>query len=324
MTQDVICVGTALVDIPLYPVSSETLNKVSFPLNDISMKIGGDAINEAIVLSKLGKKVALISAVGDDGAGNYIRKIAQKNKVNISSVKVNPNLTTSINIGLVKPDGQRTFLTNKNGSLWKMNENDIDFQAITDSKILSMASIFNNPLIDDQVILKIFQKAKKENMTICADIDAPRLGETIDNIKNILPYIDYFFPNDTEAKDLTNQPDLDSQSDLLLKLGVKNVVIKTGANGCFIKNKKMKKYLPSYEVPSNIDIDTTGAGDNFAAGFISKLAEGQSFENCARFGNAVASLSVRKLGAIDGVKNERQVEQLLKNYQKGDNNEFRR
>lgn len=105
MLQDVICVGTALVDIPLFPITPKILDEVSAPIEDISMKIGGDAINEAIIISRLGKKVSLVSAVGDDVAGHYVIKMAKKNKVDISNLKIDSRLTTSINVGLVKPDG---------------------------------------------------------------------------------------------------------------------------------------------------------------------------------------------------------------------------
>lgn len=316
MEKDVLCVGTAITDIPLYPVDENVLKEVSYPVDDISLKIGGDALNESVVLAKLGKNVSLFSAVGNDPAGDFIKKTADKNNVDTTHLQIDPNLTTSMNVGLIRPDGQRTFITNRNGSLWKMNESNIDIDQIKDAKILSMASIFNNPLIDSSVILKIFKKAKKENMVICADIDAPRLGETIDDIKEILPYIDYFFPNDSEAKDLTQKENINDQADLLMKLGVKNVIIKVGSKGCFIKNSHLCKLIPSFVVPTGIHVDTTGAGDNFAAGFISKLVENKSFEDCAIFGNAVASISVRKLGATAGVTSSEQVQNMIDNYNK--------
>jgi sugar/nucleoside kinase (ribokinase family) len=63
---DVICVGAALVDIPLQPVNKNIFDSESYPLNKIAMTIGGDAINEATIISRLGYKVALMSLIGNE------------------------------------------------------------------------------------------------------------------------------------------------------------------------------------------------------------------------------------------------------------------
>lgn len=315
---DVICVGTAIIDIPLYPIDTNILEQVSYPLDDISMKIGGDAINEATIITRLGNKVALMSVVGDDSAGHFIYDFAKKNNVNIEHLKVRNDLTTSINIGLVKKDGERTFLNNRNGSLWKMDISDIDLNSIRNAKILSLASIFNNPLLDNTALIKIFKQAKKADMIICADMVKSRLGEGLTDIKEALGYVDYFFPNYDEAKELTNKTELTDIANTFLDLGVKNIVIKTGKKGCFIKNRQIEKSIPAFTKDKSTNIDTTGAGDNFVSGFISELVRDQPFEICARFGNAVAAVSVEGLGATAAVKNRQQVEDMIKNYTEKD------
>ena len=102
---DVICVGAAIVDIPLRPVSRDMFETESYPLEQISMTIGGDAINEATILSRLGKKAALMSMVGDDAGGRYVIESCIKNGVDHTSVKVKKGIDTSINVGLVTEDG---------------------------------------------------------------------------------------------------------------------------------------------------------------------------------------------------------------------------
>ena len=127
---DVICVGAAIVDIPLRPVSRDMFETESYPLEQISMTIGGDAINEATILSRLGKKAALMSMVGDDAVGRYVIESCIKNGVDHTSVKVKKGIDTSINVGLVTEDGERTFITNRNGSLWKMTIEDIELKRL--------------------------------------------------------------------------------------------------------------------------------------------------------------------------------------------------
>jgi sugar/nucleoside kinase (ribokinase family) len=314
---DVICIGAAIVDVPLYPVDENIFKEVSYPIDDISMKIGGDAINEATIITRLGSKVKLMSAVGEDGPGYFIKKFAEDNGILTDCLHVDPKLSTSINVGLVKPDGERTFVTNRNGSLWTMGEESLNISEIKDAKLLSLASIFNNPRLNNQTLVKIFKKAKAENMIICADMVKSRVGETIDDIAECLSYVDYFFPNYEEAAELTGQTKLKNIANIFISMGVKNVVIKTGKEGCYIKNQQLETTIKAFKKDASVKIDTIGAGDNFASGFISELLRGGTIDECAYFGNAVAAVSIESLGATTGVKNRQQVEKMIEEYEKG-------
>ena len=153
---DVLCVGAAVIDIPLQPVSKNIFDVESYPLQQISMTIGGDAINESTVISRLGHKTALATMVGDDAAGQYIIQHCQREGICVEGIRTKENIDTSINVGLVTQDGERTFVTNRNGSLWKMTIKDIDLALVPKAKILSLASFFNNPLLDNDALVKIF------------------------------------------------------------------------------------------------------------------------------------------------------------------------
>lgn len=311
---DVICVGAAIVDIPLQPVSKNIFNIESYPLNKISMTIGGDAINEATIISRLGYKVALMSRIGKDAVGNFILEACEKDNIDVKSIHIDEDVDTSINVGLVTEDGERTFVTNKNGSLWKTTIEDVDFDRFKDARLLSFASIFNNPLLDGAALVKIFQEAKKNKLIICADMIKARLCETLQDIREALSYVDYFFPNYDEACLMTGKTELNEIADIFLECGVKNVVIKTGKKGCFIKNDKKTLKIPACKDIKAID--TIGAGDNFASGFITGILDGKTLKECAEFANVTAAISVQSVGATTGVKNREQVEKLLQIYQR--------
>lgn len=311
---DVICIGAAIADLPLYPVDKYVFDNVSHPLDDISMTIGGDAINEATIITRLGHRVSLMSLIGDDIVGNYIEKFANDNGIITKDLKKKAGINTSINVGLVRVDGERTFITNRNGSLWKLDIDSINLDNIKDAKILSLASIFNNPLLNNDALVKIFKKAKENNMIICADMVKSRLNEGLEDIKEALSYVDYFFPNYEEASELTGKEELDDIADTFLNYGVKNVIIKTGKKGCFIKNSELRKVIPAFLKDSSVKIDTIGAGDNFVSGFISSLLRDEDIENCGLFGNAVAAVSIESIGATTGVKSRSQVEEMIKQY----------
>lgn len=310
---EVICVGAAIVDIPLQPVSKNIFDVDSYPLDRIAMTTGGDAINEATIISRLGHRTALMSRVGDDAVGDFILAHCRKENIDIRSLKQDADIDTSINVGLVTADGERTFVTNRNGSLWKLNIHDVDFDRFSQARLLSLASIFNSPLLDGKALTEIFTQAKAQELIICADMIKPRLNETLGDIREALSFVDYLFPNFDEAKRLTGKETLDEIADCFLQCGVKTVVIKTGKKGCFIKRSEMKMEVPA--VSGITAIDTIGAGDNFVSGFISALLEGKTLRECALFANATAAISVLSVGATTGVKNRMLVEQLLDEYE---------
>lgn len=309
---DVLCVGAAVVDIPLYPVSKDIFAIESYPVDKIAMTVGGDAMNEATIISRLGFKVGLMTAVGDDVAGRFILEACRKDNIDTAGVCIDSRLDTSINIGLVTEDGERTFVTNRNGSLWKENIEHIDLKIFSRAKIMSFGSIFNNPLLDGKTLIEIFKAARKNRMTIAADMIMPRLGESLDDIREALSYVDYFFPNLDEACLLTKKSDEKAAADELYKCGIKNVVIKIGRRGCFIKNKEGQFIIPACR--GITAVDTIGAGDNFASGFIAGILQKKDIFECAIYANCTAAVSVQYSGATGGVQSCSQVDEILKKY----------
>jgi sugar/nucleoside kinase (ribokinase family) len=251
--------------------------------------------------------------VGKDAVGNFIIEHCQKNGIEYSGVTVKEGIDTSINVGLVTADGERTFVTNRNGSLWKLTIDDLDLTRLGEARLLSFASIFNNPLLDCHAMVAIFKEAKKQDMIICADMIKARLGETLEDIREALGYVDYFFPNYDEACLMTGETELEKIADTFLDCGIKHIIIKTGKKGCYIKSSDGSVL----EVPAMKGItavDTIGAGDNFASGFITAILEGKSLKECAEFANVTASISVQSIGATTGVQNRAQVDERLAEY----------
>ena len=316
---DVIIIGAAIVDLPLRPVSKAVFDVASYPVDGIAMTIGGDAINEATIITRLGHKVGLMSCIGVDVPGSFVLSHCKNNGINTDYIKQDPNIVTSINVGLVAEDGERTFITNRQGSLWKFNINDLDMSALKNAKILSFASIFNNPLFDEKSLIRIFSAAKEQGMIICADMVNPRLGETLEDIKNALSYVDYFFPNYEEAKEMTGKETVEEIADVFLSYGVACPIIKVGKRGAYIKTAQEEMLVSGY--PYSNCIDTIGAGDNFASGFISALIEGRTLRECAEYANSVASISVESVGAISGVYSREQADERYKLYKEGAKNE---
>ena len=306
---DVLCVGASVVDIPLRPVDAGVFDRVSHPVDDISMQVGGDALNESIVLARLGARTGLVTAVGDDAAGSFIISRARSQGVDVSRVRIRKGMTTSLNVGLVRPDGERTFITNRNGSLWTTRESDLDVGGpLGSARILAFGSIFNNPLVSGGWMASLFRRARAAGMTVCADMVPSRAGAGLEDIAEALGCVDYFFPNADEAIGLTGAADERRAAAVLLDRGVANVVLKMGGRGCLVCSAHATELVPAIRQRA---VDTTGAGDNFVAGYIRALLRGADPVDAAVFANGVAAVSVGALGATAGVRSLAQVEEFI-------------
>lgn len=133
--------------------------------------------------------------------------------------------------------------------------------------------------------------------------------------RRMLPHIDYFVPSFVEAKNILGTENIMEMTTRFRSYGCPNVIIKLGAQGVFIDSPTFQGIVPTF--PDAPVKDTTGAGDNFIAGFICALLEGRKIEDAALFANAAASISIGKIGATTAVQNCEQINHFLENHTTG-------
>lgn len=299
-TDRITVIGAAIIDVLTGPVSEQVFQTGSQPVEKTGLSFGGDALNEAVVLSRLGKKVQLISKVGKDEAGARVIDYAEGCGLTTECIIQEEGLTTGINIVLLDEKGERHFLTNPQGSLRKLAIEDILPYADAMGEIVSFASIFVSLLLDIPAMEQLFRKIKSvPGRILVADMTKAKNGERLEDIKCLLPYIDYILPNENEIALLTGICDSRKNAELLVEAGVGCAVVKCGAKGCIIATKEAVLDVPA--CPIERLADTTGAGDCFAGGFLWALSEGYSLEDCGKMACAVASCSVEQVGATEGV-----------------------
>lgn len=291
----IMVIGAAILDVLVSPAEKEVFETGSSPAEDIRISFGGDAMNEASVLASLGKKVYLETVMGNDAEGKMIRSRCEELDIELHEKVSREEMRTGVNVVLVQRNGERNFLTNRNGSLRKLKLEDIKRPYPEDIRILCFASIFVFPEIGNKELVEIFRQAKKQKMIVCADMTKRKKGETVEDIAEALSYVDYLIPNEEEVFLLTGEKNMEAAAEVLHQAGVKYVIIKCGSRGCYVSSKDRKMQIPAVEGVR--PVDTTGAGDSFAAGFIYGLSEGWSLEACARFGNECGARAVRQMGA---------------------------
>jgi sugar/nucleoside kinase (ribokinase family) len=145
----------------------------------------------------------------------------------------------------------------------------------------------------------VMRMAKEAGLTTSIDTGWDSQNRWLEDLGPALPFTDMLFVNDSEARMLGSVEDLDTCANNLQALGVKDIVIKTGPGGCILYTRELRTEVPGFEAQA---IDTTGAGDCFAGGFLAGMHRGWTYADSARLANAVGAMNVESLGAATGIR----------------------
>lgn len=255
---------------------------------DILIAAGGSASNTIKGLANLGHSCALIGSIGRDLAGTrYIEDISS---INITSLHIKSSTPTGKVICFVTPDGQRTFHTYL-GAGEEFKPNDLSLEVFQGIKLVHIEgySLLNKGLTEHAMKL-----AKLANVKISLDLASFDLVEEHRTglVSLIARYVDVVFANRDEIKALTGV--LPSKGCDFLKDLCETAVVLLGDEGCLIGRGETLVSCPAFPVTA---LDTTGAGDLFASGFLSGYIQGKSIEECARLGAIAGHEVVQVLGA---------------------------
>lgn len=282
------------MDILVSSVDRESFFTGKQKVDSIRMYPGGDALNEALVLSHFKADTKLISILGDDLMGHTLLQHLDAGNVSYDNDILDKDIETYISLVLIDPDGERTFVGNREGSVRKLDLPHIRIDE--DAEIVSFASLFISPLLNNEKLEVLFSDIKQKNEILCVDCSTPKNGEKIEDM-TCLRHADYFFCNFSEAASLCDSEDMEEICRKFKENGI-NAVIKHGKYGCFCQGER----FPA-EVLEHV-IDSTGAGDSFAAGFILSLSKGRAIGECLQTGNRFGRKACEHIGATEWIKYE--------------------
>jgi sugar/nucleoside kinase (ribokinase family) len=297
---EVTCLGIIVADVIAKTVNTLPEEGKLDLIDQLELHLGGCASNAAVDLEKIGIKTAVIGKVGDDGFGSFVINEMKSQNVNVEGIKVSKASKTSASIVSVHSNGERSFLHHI-GANADFVIDDINYAIILKSKVLFIAGALLMPRFDGIASAEVLKIAQGANKITVMDTAWDSTGKWMQNIKPCLQYIDYFIPSLEEAEMISGKSEPEDIADVFLEAGVKTAVIKLGSKGCYIKNKSHEQY--NIEAFLGIKaVDTTGAGDSFAAGFITGILRGWDLPACGEFANAVGAHCVMKVGATSGIK----------------------
>jgi len=310
---DVACVGILVADAIAKTVDKLPARGRLDLVDQLDLYTGGCAVNSGIAMAKIGLNVAVLGKIGNDGFGKFIYNSLKEEKVNVDGLVLDSNSSTSASVVLVDSGGERSFL-HCLGANAEFTDRDVDFSVIGKSKIVFIAGTMLMPNFDGEPCARVLKKSKEMGKYTALDTAWDSKGRWMKVLEPCMEYIDLFMPSYEEAVQLSGKEDAEDIADVFLSMGVKTAVIKLGKDGCFIKDSGGEKH----KIPTYTDVkpvDTTGAGDSFAAGFLTGITEGWNLYECGKFANAVGTHCVMAVGASTGIKSMREIKAFMAKYE---------
>ena len=301
-------IGNALVDILVQLPNDEALHKLSLPkgsmqlINQTTMKhiydatsllekhvaTGGSASNTSVALAHLGCNIGFIGKVGSDEIGEFYASDLNDNKVTPHLLKSDlPSGRCNV---LISNDSERTMATYL-GAAVTLNADDLNIDTFRQYDILHIEGYL---VQNYNLISRAGQLAKEAGLTVSIDLASYNIvAENINFLRDfVAKYVDIVFANEEEATAFTKLPA--EQAIHAIAQQASLAIVKVGAKGSYIKQGNTLLHIPAEKVKP---IDTTGAGDVYAAGFLYGYANNLPLNRCAEIGTLCAAQVIEEIGA---------------------------
>lgn len=307
MREKITVFGSCAVDLmsraPHLPVPGETVKGSRFVQGP-----GGKGFNQAIAAHKAGGDVTMITKLGRDALSQVPLGVMDSLGMPKDFLFYDDEASTGVALIMVDENSSQNQIVIVPGACCTINDEDIAKAA---SQIRASRYVLLQLEINQDANEKAARLAKESGCRVVINT-APYQPVSGDFLQGA--YL--VTPNEVEARELTGVEVTDLQSadraaQVLFDRGVENVLITLGSRGVYLNTGGRSEILPAYRVDA---VDTTGAGDAFNGGLLAALAEGMDLHQAARFANALAALSVQRVGAAASMPTRAEIDGFLSEH----------
>jgi ribokinase len=300
----IVVVGSYVVDLmsrtPHLPKPGETVLGGPFQMGP-----GGKGGNQATAAARCGSEVTFVTKLGDDVFGREALQHFTSEKINTNYIKVDTSQSTGAALIAVDDHSENSIVVAL-GACGTITEDEV---LTVEDKVKEADIVLLQLETSVEAIVTTVKLAAKYKVPVILN---PAPFQEFP--RKILKDVAYITPNETEAYELTgvvvkDEASAQEAAKKLYEFGVGTIIITMGKQGAFVYNGEDKgKLVPGFTVQA---VDTTGAGDAFNGGFAHALSIGQTLDEAIIFANAVAALSVTKIGTAPAMPYKHDVEKLL-------------
>ena len=290
--RDLVVLGDCNPDLLLRGDFVPTFGQVEQLVDDADFQIGGSGAIVAAGAARLGLRCGLVSVVGDDALGRLQLDALARRGVDLSTVIVDESLSTGLTV-ILSRGGDRAILTFL-GAINALDARVVDLAVLRDARHVHVSSYYLQVTLQ-ATLQPLLVAAREGGASISLDPNWDP-DETWDGgLLALLPLLDYLFVNEQEARLIGRADDVLAAARGLASRGP-TVVVKLGAAGGLLVSATETLRAPAL---ARAVVDTTGAGDSFAAGFLYGLLAGWEPRRCLELACVCGSLSVSVTG-LDG------------------------
>ncbi len=287
---DVLVVGELNVDLILDRIEKFPEIGKEVLAREMTLTLGSSSAIFASNISSLGASTTYIGKIGKDQFGQLILDSLQKGRVDISMIKVDPQLSTGATV-VLNAEEDRANVTYP-GAMEHLSEKDVSDEDLKKARHLHFSSYFLQPGMWNG-LGNLFRRAKDLGLTTSFDMQWDPAEKWELDIEGVLPYVDVFLPNETELMLLAGKDNL-KDAIASIKKHTNVLVIKRGNKGSWVHFENQITDLPAF-LNKNV-VDAIGAGDSFNAGFIYKFINGNEIAKCQEFGNLTGAMNTTVAG----------------------------
>lgn len=287
-------------------VDSELQSQISKEVAELphSLSLGGSADNTIRAMARLGSEVGFIGKVGHDNTGDRFEQALRN--LGIGGKIFRANKPSGKCISLVSPDGERTMLTHL-GAAAEMHAEDISSDIFKGYDCLYIEGYL---VQEHSLIETAIRTAKEQGLQVAIDLASFNVvEENLEFLRSIVAkYIDIVFANEDEARVFSSEAEPINALQYISEM-CDLVVVKIGTKGALIKHKGEVIHIGIMAAAKRVD--TTGAGDFYAAGFMYGLCEGLSLRQCGTIGAIAAGKVIEVVGPTLGEEAWNEIEVLV-------------
>ena len=274
----------------------------------MELLVGGQTGTVARALSRLGATVVFVGRVGDDEYGRLAVRALTAAGVETSGVVVDPALRTGVTV-VLSTGGQRAYATFP-GAAATVRRSDVTGQRLAGADHLHVGSYYLQAALRPD-LPGLFREARGRGLSTSLDPGWDPSGQWGAEIREVLPHVDVFLPNQAEAAAITGEQAPEKALAVLTALTARGgtVVIKMGASGCLAGNRAEAWRCPAFGVRV---VEVTSAGDIFDAGFLHGVLNGWGLATAARFAAACGAIAVGRAGSGGIMTGVEQVREFLR------------
>jgi sugar/nucleoside kinase (ribokinase family) len=305
---DISIVGELNPDLILYGIPKDLPDDRELLAESFTMTLGSSSAILAHNLSLLGSRVIFVACVGADLFGEMCRKALEKAGVDISRlVPAPPGIGTGVTV-ILPLSATRRILTYP-GAMSELSIEQLDFDLLAGARHFHLSSLFlHRNLLPD--IPRLFGEMKRRGRTTSLDTnDDPeqRWGRVVEDI---LPWLDVFFVTEQELVQIAGTRDVtEAASQLSARIPV--LVVKRGPKGASVYSNGQRQDVGPVSVSV---VDTVGAGDSFAAGFLHQWIRNSPLAVCLAYGNVSGACSVTRAGGTEAFMDQAHREEFFARY----------